>query len=78
MSEALAAAPGKAVAEPQSIEPGAHFGKGERRMIRLWGDVMTRLMAADPGHFQWAIRQTEQPEAAPVGKGRRGNRRQGR
>lgn len=71
MSTALTAAPGRAVTEPQSIEATAHFGKGELRQIRLWTDVLLRLMAADPEHFQWAIRQPDQREARPTGKGMR-------
>lgn len=65
MSEALAAAPGKAVDVPQSFAAKDHFSPAERRQFQTWAKLLMRIMAADPGHFAWAVRPPEQRDARP-------------
>lgn len=65
MSEALAAAPKKAVSKPQSFEAKDHFNPAERRRLRIWADFLLRLIEADPQHFMWAVRDPDQRSKLP-------------
>ncbi|MGD9861811.1 MAG: hypothetical protein AB7S99_01240 [Pseudodonghicola sp.] len=67
MSDALAAAPAKAVAAPQSFDAKDHYGPGERRHFRIWADFLLRMMQADPEHFMWAVREPDQRAELPPG-----------
>lgn len=65
ISDALAAAPAKAVAEPQSFRAVDHFRPAERRHFRIWAQFLLRLIEADPEHFAWAVRDPGQRAALP-------------
>lgn len=65
LSEALAAAPDKAVDAPQSFAAKDHFSPAERRQFRIWAKLLMRVMSADPDHFAWAVRPPEQRGARP-------------
>lgn len=65
MARALAAAPAKAVAAPQSFEAKDHFTPAERRRFRAWGKLLGRMIASDPEHFNWAVRPGSQRAAKP-------------
>lgn len=68
MSDALEAAPGKAVAEAQSFTPEDHFSAAELRRFRAWAKLLGRIMAADPAQFDWAVRPPSQRGPGPGGR----------
>jgi len=51
MTEALEAAPGRAVAEPQSVRAEDHFSPRELRLIAVFADQMAELFSA--GGVEW-------------------------
>jgi len=59
MSDALAAAPETAVNIPQSFQARTHFKASELRHIKVWAQMLHRMMVADPKHFAWAVRTPE-------------------
>ncbi|WP_158971832.1 hypothetical protein [Chachezhania sediminis] len=59
MSDALAAAAGKAIAEPQSVLASDHFSADEVRRLHAIADFLTRIMEADPRYFTRAARPPE-------------------
>lgn len=65
MSDALAAAPGKAVDKPQSFRAEDHFNAEELRLFDIWAALLTRLMSADPEHFKWAVRAPDHRARLP-------------
>lgn len=60
MSDALAAAPDKAVERAQSFAPADHYGAADLRRFAALADLFSRMIAADPEHFMWALRPPEQ------------------
>ncbi len=67
MSDALAAAPGKAVEQAQSFRAVDHYDAGQLRQFKAWAQLLLRMMKADPGHFSWAMRPPTQrrPQGRP-------------
>lgn len=65
MSDALAAAPSKAVDRPQSFKANEHFDAEQLRHFKAWAQLLYRIMSADPEHFMWALRPHEQRSAHP-------------
>jgi hypothetical protein len=65
MSDALAAAPEKAVDKPQSFQANAHFKAPELRQFKVWAQFLHRMMVADPRHFSWAVRTPEARSKKP-------------
>jgi len=63
MSDALHAAPDKAVDAPQSFEAADHYTGNELRRFRVWAQLLTRMIEADPDHFDWAVRPADQRSA---------------
>lgn len=57
---ALDAAPGKAIDEPQSLNPKDNFSPEEIRRYEAFASILQHLMASDPKHFNWALRPEEQ------------------
>ena len=66
MSDALAAAPDKAVAEAQSFEAEDHFSPDDLRSFDIWAQFLTRVIASDPEHFMWAVRPDDQRGPRPA------------
>ena len=65
MSDALQAAPDKAVAKGVSFQAEDHFNAVELRQIKVWAQMLHRLMAADPEHFNWAVRSPDHRSDQP-------------
>jgi hypothetical protein len=75
MSDALAAAPARAVEVPQSFAVEDHFDAEAIRLTDSWTEIVTRLFLADPKRFPQAIRDRV---ARPVAKARPAGRRPAR
>ncbi len=57
MMDALRAAPGKALAEEQSVALEDHFSPREVYLIDLWIDQMVQIIAKDPDYVAKAVRE---------------------
>ncbi len=75
MSDALRAAPDKAVEQPQSFQARDYFGAPVRRQFKVWAQLLHRMMSADPAHFAWAVRPPDQRGDRAPGKPGKGTRR---
>jgi hypothetical protein len=75
MSDALAAAPARAVEVPQSFAVEDHFDAEAIRLTDSWTEIVTRLFLADPKRFPQAIRDRV---ARPVAKAKPAGRRPAR
>lgn len=60
LTDALASAPQKAIAEEQLFDAELYFSKAELRQVEAWSKMMTRMMQAGPEYFNWSVRPEEQ------------------
>jgi hypothetical protein len=65
LQHALQSAQKKAVDTPQDLSADAHFSADQRRQFEAWGDLMGRVIAADPVHAVWAFKSPEWRAPAP-------------
>ncbi|MCW8842253.1 MAG: hypothetical protein OQK00_02435 [Rhodobacteraceae bacterium] len=65
MSDALANAPSKATATPQSFRAQDHLSADELRLVEAWATLTARMIEADPLHFAWAVRPQSQRDPKP-------------
>lgn len=73
MSDALEAAPKKAVAEAQSFAPKDHFDRTELRRLEAMARLLGHVMESDPRHFLWALRPDDQRRDGAPGQISRDN-----
>ena len=72
MSDALEAAPSKAVEQAQSFDPEDHFTEAELRRLTAIAQMFGHVMASDPRHFLWAVRpDAQRSDTPPKARGQR-------
>lgn len=72
MSDALEAAPSKAVEQAQSFDPEDHFSEAELRRLTAIAQMFGHVMASDPRHFLWAVRpDAQRSDTPPKARGQR-------
>ena len=65
MSERLAAAPAEAVDTPQSLKPQDYHSPEVLRLVQASAKFYSRMILADPQHFNWATRREHVRNAQP-------------
>ena len=65
LQAALQSTPKKAADTPQDLSPAAHFSAEQQRHFEAWGDMMGRIITADPVHAAWAFKSPKSRAPAP-------------